>query len=500
LLSLISMTGGLASGAASDESAAGLLNVVAVSENTAFGGPNQYPELPRTNALNDRGDITFVIRHKYSFDQGDEAYSTWLWRAGHLSQISPEPFIDENSGREFRNFVDPILGANGRVAFRGVVGSYAPDRIDRLYVADANSRVELARTGQVIGNARLSYLDPVSVLDNGDVVVLATIQSTVSGLYEQAFYRAGQTGLQRILGPGDLLPGAAQPIRNRFFINPEFIGRHDDTLAFGVDARSLVAIRGDAPVLLNKPGDAVNGGGFVIERVLDHRLPAINENGDYAFEGVILAPGSQLANALLANFGDGPTVVAVLDGQAPGVTFDVIRGTILNSDGVLALGANDSGRPQGIWTTESGSLREVVSSGQTAPFLADGTTFAHVGLGGFNDRNQLLFFATTEGSETTSGYWTRHPEFGVFPVLLQGQEIELFPDEFYTITQIHNADLNNAGTVAIQVELFKDETTDFRTAIITHHSAHSRARDMGDGGCPLCRRSRDPPPLPRAGS
>ncbi len=94
--------------------------------------------------------------------------------------------------------------------------------------------------------------------------------------------------------------------------------------------------------------------------------------------------------------------------------------------------ANDSG----LWTGTPGNLQLVVREGQTMPgtggSIASSFSSSVVH---FNDRGQILFYTTLSGGTTTGlSLWAYDPGLGLLPVVLNGDQVEISPGVFRTVS------------------------------------------------------------------
>ncbi|MBK7878343.1 MAG: hypothetical protein IPJ77_22030 [Planctomycetes bacterium] len=116
--------------------------------------------------------------------------------------------------------------------------------------------------------------------------------------------------------------------------------------------------------------------------------------------------------------------------------------SLVNDTGAIVLQATLSGgtvttaNDSGLWTGTPGNLQLVVREGQAMPgtggSIASSFSSSVVH---FNDRGQILFFTTLSGGTTTGlSLWAYNPGQGLIPVVLNGDQVEIAPAVFRTVS------------------------------------------------------------------
>jgi len=195
--------------------------------------------------------------------------------------------------------------------------------------------------------------------------------------------------------------------------------------------------------------------------------PAINNAGHVAFTGVISGTGvSSGNNSGIWSEATGELALVARRGfQAPsvsgGINFASFNAPLLNDLGQTAFVATISGNGvnssnnQGIWFEQDGTLTLIARRGSPAPYdehesgSAVAPLFDTLEDPALNSIGQIAFRATLSGdgvdASNNHGIWATDPHGVLQPIVRAGDELEVSPGDFRTVSQVFFA-ANTGGS------------------------------------------------------
>ena len=114
--------------------------------------------------------------------------------------------------------------------------------------------------------------------------------------------------------------------------------------------------------------------------------------------------------------------------------------------GILSGGTSTTANDTGIWAGLPNALQLVLREGDTLPGTGGSIAGSLNGTGiYFNDRGQALFNVTLSGGTVTgSSLWSWDPLLGLRPVVLNGDQVEISPGVFKTVSGFGGVSFNNS--------------------------------------------------------
>ncbi|HUN80899.1 MAG TPA: choice-of-anchor tandem repeat NxxGxxAF-containing protein [Phycisphaerae bacterium] len=183
---------------------------------------------------------------------------------------------------------------------------------------------------------------------------------------------------------------------------------------------------------------------------LDYSEPGLNNHGAIAFRGVLTGPDVTPQNnvGIWRNQGNTMSLVARSADAAAGVPSAVFSdfGTpLINGQDKIAFSGRLAGasvttdNDSGLWVDNAGALQLIARESDPALGLGKGIFFGDgLGIFAMNALGQIVIDAPLSGSAVTTandrGLWVDDPLIGLKLVLSKGEQVEIHPGDFRTIS------------------------------------------------------------------
>lgn len=424
--------------------------------------------------LDDDGNVTFYARltgNGVNFRNHDALFASdgdSLQLLARTGQIPPGTSADT----QFEEFDSLVVSNNGSATFIAELTGSGVDLSNRFGVWSVRQGAAelIARSGETAADApptlHYSFFEYASIDDAGNTSFLAGISDGIfNGSSAKGIWQANNSGTNLVALTGRQAEGTAPGSTFSDFSTLQTNGQGRLWFNAGIEGasvndlndRGLWTAESGTVELVVRDGDPISE---TIPEIVWSGVdrPATNLQGTIAFGATIRGPGIDNSNdegiwiqqpngfRQIAREGAQPP------GTSPGVVFDTLGGSlprdkpVLNSLGDVLFSAYirgeglGFGNDNGIWVDSGGVLRLVALEGERAPGTENGTVF---GLFDFlpaslTETGQAVVIGSLSGPEVRQdndlGMWIEDPTGKLRLFLREGDELEVTPGDFRTLT------------------------------------------------------------------